>query len=174
MYFDEYTEVAGYPKVTLWMSCAEKDDLDVCVNIRKIDKSGKLLEHLNYPCPVPASEVADTNVAKTLGPEGYLRASHAVSRDDTRTRGDGQEVFYAHDRREPVVPGTKVRLEITLWPIGMVFEKGEGLLLRVSGHENIFPEFEGIKLQEPEDENQGQHVIHTGGEFESILTIPVI
>src|ERR1700712_2109160 len=115
------------------MSCAEKDDMDVTVHIRKRSADGRLLEHLNYPCPVPVEEVADTNVVKTLGPEGFLRASHAISRDDKRTRGNGQEVFYAHDRCEKLKPGSKVRLEITLWPMGMVFEKGEALVLRISG-----------------------------------------
>lgn len=174
MRFDKYTELAGYPKVVLWMSCAEKDDMDVALHIRKIDSSGKLLEHLNYPCPVPTHEVANTNVAKTLGPEGFLRASHAISRDGTRTRSNGQEVFYAHDRREPIQPGTIVRLEITLWPIGMVFEKGEGLMLRISGREMIYPEFEALEPKEPEDENEGIHVVYAGGQYDSCLIIPAI
>ncbi|TKA42739.1 hypothetical protein B0A49_13604, partial [Cryomyces minteri] len=41
--FSEYTEIAGYAKVRLWMSCKEKDDMDVVVQIRKVDKSGKPL-----------------------------------------------------------------------------------------------------------------------------------
>lgn len=70
------------------------------VQIRKIDATGKPLEHLNYPCPVPVDQVPDVNVAKTLGSQGFLRASHAISRDESRTRSGGQEVFYTHDRRE--------------------------------------------------------------------------
>ncbi|KAH8673357.1 X-Pro dipeptidyl-peptidase C-terminal non-catalytic domain-containing protein [Xylariales sp. PMI_506] len=174
LYIDKHTEIAGYSKVILWMSCAEKDDMDVVVQLRKIDKSGKLLEHLNYPCPVPCEEVSNTNVAKILGTEGHLRASHAVSIDESRARGNGQEVFYAHDRREPIAPGAVTRLEMTLWPIGIVFEKGEGLMLRISGHEMAYPEFENLKLSEPEDENVGFHVVHTGGQYESTLVIPVI
>lgn len=172
--FDSHTEVAGYAKVKLWMSCREKDDMDVVMNIRKIDKHGSLLEHLNYPCPVPTVEVANTNVSKTLGPEGYLRASHSISRDPTRSSDDGQEVFYSHDRREPVQPGKIVPLEITLWPTGMVFEEGEGLLLRVAGHEMNFPEFEGLRITEPQDENIGFHTIHTGGSYDSHLILPFI
>ena len=71
--------------------------------------------------PRPISEVPNVIIAKTLGPQGFLGASHAVTlthRDET-----GQEVFYAHDRREPLKPGTVVKLEITLWPLGMVFEE---------------------------------------------------
>ncbi|KAG5762203.1 hypothetical protein H9Q72_009684 [Fusarium xylarioides] len=174
LYFDKYTELAGYAKVIVHMSCADKDDMDVVVQLRKIDAQGKLLEHLNYPCPVPCDEVANTNVAKIIGTEGYLRASHAVSVDKSRTSSDGQEVFYAHDKREPVPAGTVARLEITFWPTGLVFEKGEGLMLRISGHEMGYPEFEHIKLSKPDDENVGLHSVHTGGQFESSLTIPII
>lgn len=148
--------------------------MDVTVHIRKINTSGNALESLNYPCPVPAHEVANTNVAKVIGPEGFLRASHAISRDNSRSSADGQQVFYAHDRREAVPPGTKVRLEISLWPIGMVFEKGEGIMLRVSGGEMIYPEFVHLAPTEPEDENAGSHVVHTGGQYDSCLILPVI
>lgn len=149
--------------------------MDVAVNLRKLDVDGNMLEHLNYPCPVTTSEVANTNVAKTLGPEGFLRASHAVSRDESRSRGENaQEVFYAHDRCEPVPLGKVVKLEITLWPMGMVFEQGEGLMLRVSGHEMIHPEFEFLASTEPKDENVGSHVVYTGGEFGSCLILPQI
>jgi uncharacterized protein len=156
------------------MSCADSEDMDVTVHLRKIDRHGKMLEHLNYPCPVPVEEVPNTNVAKTLGPEGFLRASHAVSRDPTRSRANGQEVFYAHDQCEKIPAGTKVRLEITLWPMGMVFDKGEGIMLRVSGHEMLHPEFEFIRPTAPEDQNVGRHVIHSGAEYDSCLILPMI
>jgi hypothetical protein len=34
------TEIAGYPKVKLWMSCKEHDEMDVRVQIRKADAQG--------------------------------------------------------------------------------------------------------------------------------------
>ena len=145
--------------------------MDVVVQIRKISPRGEMLEQLNYPCPVPVDEVPDVNVAKTLGPQGFLRASHAV----TLVPGTSKtEVFYTHDRREPVKPGTVVRLEITLWPMGMVFAEGEGIVLRVSGHDMSHPEVELIRITEAVDENVGTHVIHTGGQYDSQLIVPVI
>ena len=80
--FDVYTELAGYPKAILHMSCVDHDNMDVVMQIRKIDKSGKQLAHLNYPCPVPMDQVPDVNTAKTLGPQGFLRAAHHVSKND--------------------------------------------------------------------------------------------
>jgi hypothetical protein len=84
------------------MSCPEKDDMDIVIQIRKISTSGKLLEHLNYPCPVPVDGVPDVNTTKTLGPQGFLRASHGVSRAPGNSEN---EMFYTHDKREAIKPG---------------------------------------------------------------------
>ncbi|PVH69619.1 X-Pro dipeptidyl-peptidase C-terminal non-catalytic domain-containing protein [Cadophora sp. DSE1049] len=172
LYFDKQTELVGYSSVHLWVSCAEHNDLDVVVQIRKISASGTLLEHLNYPCPVPVDEVPNLNTAKTLGPQGFLRASHAISRVDAKTNQN--EFFYQHDRREYVSPGTVVPLDITLWPIGMVFTKGEGLMLRISGHDMSHPEVELVRPIEATDANVGTHIVHTGGQYDSYLILPVI
>lgn len=153
------------------MSCAQHDDMDVVVQIRKISSTGQPLEHLNYPCPVPVQEVPNVNTAKTLGPQGFLRASHAVS---LAPGGTENEVFYMHDKRKAIKPGTVVKLDITLWPMGMVFAAGEGIMLRVAGHDMCYPETEMIRVTEAVDENVGDHVIHTGGEHDSYLIIPVI
>jgi hypothetical protein len=170
--FDEATELAGYSKVKIFMSCAEHDDMDVVVQIRKIDSKGRLLQHLNYPCPVPVEEVPDLNTVKTLGPQGFLRASHAVSLDPDST--SDVQPFYTHRIRNPIKPGTIVPLEIGIWPIGMVFAAGEGIMFRVSGHDMCLPETEMCRLIEPEDGNVGYHTIYTGGEYNSYLIIPII
>jgi predicted acyl esterase len=79
-----------------------------------------------------------------------------------------------HDKRKAIKPGTVVKLDITLWPMGMVFAAGEGIMLRVAGHDMCYPETEMIRVTEAVDENVGDHVIHTGGEHDSYLIIPVI
>lgn len=168
-HFDQYTELAGYPTVKLFMSCDEHNDLDVVVQLRKVGKDGKPLVNLNYKCPVSEPEVPDTNIAKFLGPDGMLRASHRVSRGVQ----DGR-VHYSHDKAEKIPKGKIVELEIPLWPMGMVFEAGEGLMLRVAGHELRLPEVEAMRIDEPIDENVGLHRIHTGGVYDSLMTVPVI
>ncbi|KAJ5747334.1 uncharacterized protein N7511_009030 [Penicillium nucicola] len=172
--FDDYTEIAGYAKARLWMSCEQRDDMDVVIQLRKIDETGTLLEGVNFPCPIPASDIPDAETSKLYGPQGFLRASSSVSRDPTRSSSDGQEVFYRHDREEKITPGTIVPLDITLWPTGMVFAAGEGLLLRIGGHFLSAPSAAVMKPEESEDENVGQHHIHTGGKYDSCLILPVI
>lgn len=172
--FDDYTEIAGYAKVRLWMSCEQRDDMDVVVQLRKIDESGNLLEGVNFPCPIPASAIPDAETSKLYGPQEFLRASSSVSLDTTRSSSDRQEVFYRHDREEKITPGTIVPLNTTLWPTGMVFAAGEGLLLRIGGHFLSAPSAAAMQPEESEDENVGQHYIHTGGEYVLCLVLPVI
>ncbi|KAF4309321.1 Peptidase S9/S15 [Botryosphaeria dothidea] len=167
--FEKYTELAGYPVVKVWMSCKEKDDMDVHVQIRKVSRDGRPLKYLNYPCPIPEEEVADTNVAKFLGPDGMLRASSSC----TNEYRDGRP-FYTLTRSEPIPAGTVVPLEIPIWPIGMVFEEGESVMLRIAGHDLRLPEVERLRPTEPIDENIGRHVVHTGGRYDSHVILPVI
>ena len=172
LYFDEDVELAGYPSVKLYMSCEEHDDMDVVVQIRKISTRGEPLVHLNYPCPVSPSEVPDVNTAKMLGPQGFLRASHAVTQ--ITPAAGSNEFFYQHDRRASITRGTVVALDITLWPIGMTFTQGEGIMLRIAGHDMCLPETEHIRPVRATDMNKGVHMVYTGGEFSSYLVIPVV
>lgn len=174
LFFPTGIEIAGPSLATLFMATPDSTDMDVVVQIRKINSAGEPLKHLNYPCPVPEAEVPDLNVAKTLGPQGFLRASHAVSLDRSLSPSL-VEPFYTHRIREPIEPrGKVVRLEIPIWPIGMTFAAGEGIMLRVSGHDMCLPETEMCRLAEPEDENVGVHVLYSGGQYDSSLTLPVI
>ncbi|KEF54830.1 uncharacterized protein A1O9_09272 [Exophiala aquamarina CBS 119918] len=174
LFFDADVELAGPSLATVFMSTPDSTDMDIVVQIRKINSNGEPLKHLNYPCHVPEPEVPDLNVAKTLGPQGFLRASHAISIDRSLSASE-VEPFYTHRVRQPIEPkGTIVRLEIPIWPIGMVFAAGEGIMLRISGHDMCLPETELCRLTEPEDENVGVHVLYTGGQYPSSLTIPVI
>ncbi|KAG7414189.1 putative serine esterase [Fusarium oxysporum f. sp. rapae] len=178
--FNTTTELAGYPKAVLYMSCPDHDDFDVAVQIRKIDPKGRQLAHLNYPCPAPIQQVPDVNIVKTLGPQGFLRASHHVSLNgeggptSSNDLSHQTDVLYSHRIREPIKPGTVVGLEIPIWPIGMVFEAGEGIALNVSGHDMCLPETDLCRVTGPEDENIGRHFLHTGGKYDSHLIIPVI
>lgn len=85
-----------------------------------------------------------------------------------------QEVVYRHDKREPIPLGKIVDLEITLWPMGMVFAPGEGIMLRVAGYDMCYPDTDRIKPAYDNNENVGHHTIHTGGKYDSQLILPFI
>ncbi|KAJ5933493.1 hypothetical protein N7454_005822 [Penicillium verhagenii] len=151
-HFDKYTELCGRPYAKLYVSCDEADDMEIFVQIRKVSSKGELLESLNWhPMPKPQLEVPNTNVAKHLG----------------------QQV-YDHTCREPIPAGTIVPLLIPIWPVGIVLEAGEGIMLRISGHDMALPEVDFLIPTEPVGANRGKHTIHTGGDFESYLSLPFI
>lgn len=122
--------------------------------------------------PKPAPEVPDVNVAKHLGQQGMLRASHHVS----LLPESEKDAFprYDHKSRQDIPTDMIIPLLIPIWPVGMAFEAGEGLMLRVSGHDMSLPELEMMRLGEPVDENEGVQIVHTGGKYESFLVVPVI
>jgi len=153
------------------MSCDSHTDMDVVVQIRKIDASGRLLAHANIPAPVPVQDLPDANVVKYFGPCGILRASHSVSQ--LPRKSEEEPPNYSHKSAEPVPTGTKVALEIPIWPIGMVFEECEGVAVIVAGHDLTPPDV-GSPPPEPADANLGKHTIYAGPETESFLMLPVI
>ena len=172
MYFDKYTELCGRPYAMLFMSCPDHDDFDVVVQIRKVSASGELLESLNWsPMPKPQPDVPDVNVAKHLGQQGMLRASHHVS---LQSQQDNEFPSYDHRSRQPIPAGTVIPLMIPIWPVGMVFEAGEGLMLRVAGHDMCLPEVEMMRPTKPLDENKGAQIVYTGGDHDSFLMASVI
>jgi len=87
---------------------------------------------------------------------------------------DDELPAYDHRSRKTITPGEIVQLFTPIWPIGVVYEPGEGLLLKVSGYDMSLPEVEALKPTEPRDENRGLHIVHTGGEYGSYLIIPRI
>jgi hypothetical protein len=67
--FDKATTLVGHSKAELWMSCKEKDDMDVYVSIRKLSKSGEVLEHVNVPweaLPEGVNTQHDVPMAQTV------------------------------------------------------------------------------------------------------------
>jgi len=146
--------------------------MDIHIQLRKIGINGSPLAHNNYPVPVPIHRLNNSNIAKCEGPTGILRASHAVSQ--VPKQNEDEYPVYTHRVRRDVEKGTVVGLEIPIWPLGMVFDEGEGLEVTVSGHDRRLPEMEGLEPKEPLDMNVGKHILHTGGEQASFLMLPYL
>ena len=173
----EFTEAAfviGYPSATLYVSCAEHDDMDVYVQLRKQDRGGRLVEHLNIPpsaLGMTEVEVPNINPLKYLGPQGILRASHR-GLDPELSKPD--HLVLAHRKIQKVSPGTVTKLEIPIWPCGIAFEAGERLVLKVSGHDMRLAEFTAL-AGAFKSGNKGSHVVYCGQDgYHSQLSIPVV
>lgn len=181
--FDHATELIGYSKVKLFMSCKDLDDMDVYVILRKLDKNGKALLNYNippqdWPHGTKQSDMPWQNIYIHLGQNGRLRASKRATAEEPgltaemrKTRSPA-EIYHPHDKEEKVPPGEVVELDIGIWPAGVVFEAGESLALEVKGHDPMAPEFPQLERAMP-NLNKGRHVVHTGGRYASSLLLPL-
>lgn len=166
------------------MACPDTDEMDVYVILRKLDKDGKPLLHINIPLSAlpsgtTASDVPDLNIFKYVGPNGRLRASHRRIEPDPWLTPDQEallspaNIFHPHTEPEEKIPrGEVVRLNIPLWAGGMVFHAGEAMRLEVKGHEVTLPEFPALD-RVPTNLNQGKHFVHSGHGCESLLVVPL-
>jgi uncharacterized protein len=135
--FEQPARLIGLPKAVLYMSCDERDDFTTFVILRKRDKNGKLLMHLNFPHhampyksidDIPEKEHNSTNLH--LGSVGILRASHREI-DPSRSIHP-QFPFHPHKKQQKVPAGTIVKLEIGIWAMGVDFDAGETISVQVS------------------------------------------
>ncbi|KAL2831608.1 Alpha/Beta hydrolase protein [Aspergillus pseudoustus] len=173
--FTKRTQIVGIPKAVLYMRSDDHDDLDVFLVLSKLSASGELMFNLNIPWKgLPVSTIADipadkrTEVILYQGPTGILRASHRAI--DSAKSMHPNWPFYPHEKEEKVPPGTVVRLEIGIWGMGVQYEAGESLQLRVSGH------YQGISNFGTHEHvrNKGKHWVHVGGKYDSHLVLPFV
>ncbi|CAF0843920.1 unnamed protein product [Adineta steineri] len=165
--FDGKTRLVGFSKAVLYVSTKSHNELDIYVQLRKFDASGKIIDHINFPkealraCGMKdESEILNTNIFKYRGPKGALRVSHHITKIEDG--GDDISPKYKHDRSKPLIPGEIIMVEIPFWPIGIDFEAGEGVALVLAGHELPYPEFPQMK---PSTQNKGFATIHAGDHY---------
>ncbi len=153
--FEEDTELTGFMKLHLWVQAETHDNLDLFINIQKLDKDGKFL---------PTSVLGEPHP----GAWGKIRASRREL--DEKLSTDYQPVL-ANQRDLKLKPGEIVPLEIEIWPHSRIWYKGEKLRINISGFYKREGWFEPLGWQL---DNKGNNLIHTGGRYDSWLQVPVI
>jgi uncharacterized protein len=157
--FDAAAELVGGMKLKVWMSAPDAQDMDVFVAVQKLDAYGDLTGFPFY------AVFEDGPVAL-----GWLRASH---RELDQARSRPWQPVLAHRRSLPLATGEIVPLEIEILPSGTRFGPGETLRLLIQGRDVYRYPKPLIQAQHDESVNRGRHVIHTGGEYDSHLLVPV-
>jgi predicted acyl esterase len=123
--------------------------------------------------------------------QGWLRASH---RKLDQEKSLPFRPYHPHTDREPLVPGEVYEVDVEIWPTSIVVPKGYRLALTIGGKDY---EYEGEIKEEsrkfhrypskgcgpflhadpsdrPADVFGGNVTIHTGGDQNSYLLLPVI
>jgi uncharacterized protein len=140
--FPDRAYLLGASKVILYISCEDSDDVDVFVQLRKVNKFGNPRHSNNVPLEdlqrlgMEKDQIPKTNPMIYLGPTGHLRASH---RAFDAMLSKVHWPVHDHSFEEKIPPGERVMLEMENWPGGMTFEEGESALLKISGHWMTWP-----------------------------------
>ena len=157
---EEETEITGYMNMILWLEAEGNDDMDVFANVIKLDKFG-MPTHQWY---------VDSMGHKYFGADTRLRVSRRALDPE---RSTPTEPYLALTGEQKLRPGEIVRAELGFWPTGMIFHKGETLMLYISTGKMIDGEDYHGADRLPTI-NRGNHIIHTGGKYDSQLMVPVI
>lgn len=113
------TELTGYMKLHLWVAAEDNNDMDLQVRVEKLDKDGH---------PIPG--VTGTPVAAT----GFMRVSMRKLDENKSTEAEPYYAF-TKESEQMLEKGVAYPVEIQIWPMGMIFEKGESLQLTVAAYE---------------------------------------
>ncbi|MGW8811542.1 CocE/NonD family hydrolase [Gordonia terrae] len=173
--FDEATTMVGYMSVRLWVEADGADDMDLFLLVEKLDAEGNLL--------APHREFADTYPVSPPGAAGRLRVSLRELDPELST---GFLPVHAFRKHQLLSPGEVVPIDVGLTPRAYHLEAGQQLRLTVAGW-NV--RGTGVDVESTEEgplrlarksalspcaNNRGRHVIHTGPNHPSHLTIPAI
>ena len=154
--FRKDTELTGYMKLRMYVEARGHDEMDLFVNVKKLSTKGEELPILLF------------GTEKHPGSWGKLRVS--ARHLDEKASTEWQPV-HTHDRVEKLKKGQIVPIDIEIWPISRIWHKGQKLRVQIAGKYIRDPWFEPL-IWFPD--NKGDHVIHTGGKYESYLLVPVI
>ena len=165
--FPSRTVMCGPSTLSVDIAAPDHNDLDVYMHVFKASNDGKILSHKNIPTPDSLSaeeefQVTNNRVFRYWGPQGMLRASQ---RHVSPEKSGKTWKTLSHERVQLVKPGEVVRLDVQLWPTGIVFEAGEKLILKIGGEKLGVPAMSHLP-NEP-NKNRGKHIVHVGGQSDS-------
>ena len=154
--FAEDTEMTGNMKLRLWVEAEGAKDMDLFVAIKKYDADGNEVTFFGK-----------AGYAKTPVALGWLRVSQ---RELDLDRSTPLQPFLKHERSLKLSRGEVVPIEVEILPSSTLFRAGETLEVAIQGHDH----FKHHALAHEKIVNQGRHVIHFGGEYDSHLLVPII
>jgi predicted acyl esterase len=153
----EDIEISGYIKLHLWVECRGHDNMDLFPWVIKL---GQNKEYIPIECMG----------APFRGAWGFLRCSHR----DLDARATDFQPIHGHTKREPMKPGEIFPVDVEFYPHSRVWHKGEYIQVLLAGRFIKTEWFHDVAMNHEVDNGNGMHVIHTGGNYDSYLQIPVV
>jgi predicted acyl esterase len=158
--FERETDLAGHAALRLWVASPGAENMDLFVNLDKLDASGS---RIGFPF---FAYLDDGPLA-----QGWLRASRREIDSELSTPA---QPVQAHQGDIPLPDDEPVSVDIEIWPFTATFAPGETLRLTVAGAD--------IQRYPPQEfaaghdllVNTAPHVLHTGGNYPSRLLLPVV
>ncbi len=153
--FEEDTELTGYMKLRLYVAAESYDDMDLFINVQKLSTTGEFLPVTLFDEPHP-------------GVWGKMRVSRRKLDEKLSTHYNPVQ---AHTCDEKSAPGEIVPVDIEINPTSRFWHKGQRIRVQIAGRYIRENWFEPLIWDE---DNEGKHLIYTGGQYASYLQIPVI
>jgi predicted acyl esterase len=156
----EDTQVIGPINLVMWVS-SSTDDMNIFASVRNIDPDGK---EVTYS---PRS----INAERPPAAKGWLRVSQRKL--DTKLSLPYRP-YHTHDEEQKLKPGEVVKVEVEIWPAGMVFKKGARIRLDVQPTDGKGADNARHTLTEAESLTPVTNSVYTGGDHASYLLLPII
>lgn len=156
--FERDTELTGYAKLHLWVEAGSHDEMDLFITLKKDSRAG-----VEQPITVFGG------TAPHPGAWGKMRVSH---RELDFERSTDFQPVQSHRRSLKLKPGEIVPVDIEINPFSRIWHAGETLRVQVAGR--YIRDSHWIEPLIWETDNFGEHIIHTGGKYDSFLQIPVV
>lgn len=153
--FTDDTELTGYMALRLWVEARGHDDMDMFIAVQKLSTKDEWL---------PWNVLGEAHP----GAWGKMRVSR---RELDPSLSEPWNPVQAHLRDQKLKPGEIVPVDIEIWPSSRIWHKGQKLRLVIGTRYEREGWFEPFKW---DTDNHGEHVIHTGGQYDSWLMVPVI
>ena len=153
----EDTEITGPMALVLWVS-SSSEDMDIFATIRNIGPDGEDIW-----------EVGQQGFDQVPVAKGWLRAAH---RKLDPNKSLPYRPYHTHDERQWLKPSEVAECQVEIWPSCMVFKQGHRIRLDIQPRDGVGA---SVYRHYPADYNIGaRNTIHTGGERQCYLLLPVI
>ncbi len=153
---EEETEITGFAKLRLWVEADGSSDMDLFVYLQKVRDDGTI---------IPVTVFGENDP----GAPGKLRVSH---RELDAEKSTDYLPIHTHRSEQLLEKGEIVAVDVEIWPSSRIWHKGE--TLRVNVAPRLVRDATWFLPLVYETRNEGRHIIHTGGRFDSYLVVPVV